>query len=177
MRPDPARLARAAGEMPAPGRAIAAGHGARLAGGRAPGEDRLRRIEDLMRDGGIEIGGDHGADAALTEAPGGTGIALRNFFEYAEEHRRRHFGAADAFRQQQLVEAAFGQRGDDLRRQLTIALDLTGFGSEQRCQRAGALDRIARAGRGHVVAWRSQCAASSFNFASASVPPMMTGTP
>ena len=133
-----------------------------------------------MCDGGIEIGGDHGANTALAKAPGGAGIGLADLLEHAEECRRRRFGAADAFRQQQLVEAAFGQRRDHFRREAPVALDGIGFRGDERRQRAGAPNEIRLGGiRGadgaHYAACCSQAAASSFSFVSAGVPPMMTG--
>ena len=85
MRAEPARLAGAAGEIPAPGGPIAAGNDMRLAGDRAPGEDAVGRAENLARRVGIEIGRDHGADAALAEAPRRRGVGLRHLLEHLHE--------------------------------------------------------------------------------------------
>ena len=61
---EPARLPHAAGEIPARAGAVAAGHRLHLMRDRAPGEDAGRRIEDLVRRLGIEIGRGHRADAS-----------------------------------------------------------------------------------------------------------------
>ena len=97
---EPARLPRAAGEIPARGGAIAAGHDLDLVGDRAPGQDAVGRAENLARRIGIEIGRRHGADTALAEAPGGGGVGLGDFLEHLHEDFGRRLGAADALRQQ-----------------------------------------------------------------------------
>src|SRR5579862_1035611 len=101
---EPARLATTTRKRPAPGRAIAAIDRLHLARRRAPGENAGIGIEDLARAVMVEIGRDHGADAALAEAPGGARIGLGDLLDHSHEDVRRDLGAADALRQEQAIE-------------------------------------------------------------------------
>ena len=137
---EPARLAQAGGKIPARIGAIAAGNHLHLVRDRAPGQDAGRRIEDLVRGVGIEIGRDHGADGALAEAPGGRGVGFCDFLQDLHEDFRRGLVAADALRQQHAVKPVLDQGGDHGLREPPRPLDLVGLPRDQRLQRAGALD-------------------------------------
>jgi hypothetical protein len=62
----------------------------------APGEAAGRDIEYLVGGIGIEIGGCHGADAALAEAPRRGGVGLGDFLLHLHERFRRDLQAAEA---------------------------------------------------------------------------------
>jgi len=78
----------------------------------APGEDAGRRIENLVRRVGVEIGRRHGADRALAEAPRRGGVGLCHFFQHLHEDFRRGLGAAAAFRQQHAIKPVLDQGGN-----------------------------------------------------------------
>ena len=138
---EPARLTRAAGEIPARGGAVAAGNGLHLVGDRAPGEDAGRPLKISLRRVGVEIGRGHGADRALAEAPGGRGIGLGHFLEHLHEDLGRRLGAAEALRQQRAIEPVLDQGGNHRLGEPPRPLDLVGLLRDQRRQRPRALDQ------------------------------------
>ena len=142
MRAEPARLAHAGGKFPARIGAVAAGLGANVMVDGAPGQNALRGVEDFIGGIVIDIGRDHGADAALAEAPGGGCIGLGDLLLHLHEGGERHFGAAEALRQQGAVHAVLDQRGDDRLGQPARALDLVGFADDQGRQRPRAFDEV-----------------------------------
>ena len=113
----------------------------RLARDRAPGQDAAGRIENLARGIGIEIGRDHGADAALAEAPRRRGVGLRHFLEHLHEDFGRRLGATGALRQQHAIKPVLDQGGNHRLGETPGPLDLIGLPRDQRRQRSRALDQ------------------------------------
>ena len=117
---------------------------------RAPGQDAGRDVENLVGGFGVEIGRDHGADAALAEAPRGRGIGLGDLLLHLHEDLERRLGAAEAFRQQRAIKPVLEQRGNHGLGEAPRPLDLVGLARDQRLQRPRPLDEVETGNLVHV---------------------------
>jgi hypothetical protein len=109
-------------------------------GDRTPGQNAGRRIENLVRGVGIEIGRGHGADAALAETPCRRGVGLRHFLQHLHEDFGRRLGATQALRQQHPIKPVLDQGRHHRLGETPRPLDLIGLARDQRRKRSRALD-------------------------------------
>src|SRR5262249_7174123 len=118
---------------------------------RAPGQDAGRRVENLVRRIRLQIGGGHGANRALAEAPRRRGIGFRDLLLHLHEDVERGLRAAKRLRQQRPIKPVLDQGFRDGRRQPPGPLDLVSLARDQGLKRAGALDETKGGGLVHCA--------------------------
>ena len=143
MRREPCGVAAAARELPFAGDAEARSVGDRASGRvrRSP-RQQVALAENLAAGFGAECRREGRADRGLRHAPRGAGVGLGDFLDRLHELRGRHLAAAERARHQHAKQAGLMQRGDDLRRQLALALDPQRRRCDLRRQRLGAADAV-----------------------------------
>ncbi len=169
MRADPAGMPAAAGEIPAAGNPVAAGHRDRpRLVGRAPGHGRARVAPDLARRGEVHIGRDQPGAVGDRHAPGDRAVGPRQLLDRAYIGAGLDLVAADRARQQHAEEPRLMERVEEARRQPPGRFDRISGGKDRRGEVAGARQRVGwRAERSHVVHrvlplfYRGHCGAGS----------------
>ena len=111
---EPARVMAAAGEIPGAGQPEPAGNDGQFGRpDRAPGDNAVRRSENLSRDFPIEKGGNHRAAVRLLDTPAGAGVKDGDLLNQLDVGNRVEFGSAEGARLQQAEQPTLYQRRDD----------------------------------------------------------------